>query len=964
MAITFASNISYENPIPERKEYLDAIVRHICQILGFGFGYIDLINNNEAINIASFVADDLDYALIQQLKSLEDENGQALAHSGSILSSKAIQTRLPVISFAHTAISKEAEDIVSQSGQSRLHLPYAIVPVMEGIAPNESLRALVRVVGLDGARELTAEDMQAVSLNGQRLISQLPQLDVHSKQGNIIIESGDSLESFTIVVHHANRLFRRKLSRALKERYEVLECDSEDRAVELLRDEKVDLIVLDSSAEEATGYSFVKAIKAEPQWTRTPVVLTSQESEHDKRVEALEAGADDVIFESCHESEILARLKSLLRHRKTELELSMQLKLLEDYAQKLESVHEEMRKNEERKLYIEEDLRLSKLEADRLRNQEQLLLRISDIIRRSPEIDANIADTLEALAGYLNLDTCFVVMPETAEQDDAIFNEYCEAVEFSVQSDDLDLVIFNTFKQLNRYEHALVIDDFQRDGRVSIFREQINWTFMPKSAFYIPITSEKKLLGILGGHRIDTSMHWTKDNVSFLRQVGDQLAQGVTNARLYLRLQRQATTDGLTGLFNHRTGQEKLSEQLRMAERYQRNLALVMIDVDHFKNVNDSHGHPAGDTVLKAVAELIRSDCRDVDIPVRYGGEEFLLVLPEVSAQGAIVLAERLRKRLEELQIRHEDLTLSVTASIGVAAYPDDASEQDQLLSLADKALYMSKRHGRNQVSTVQDLPSTKFAQAASPLHVVSSDEQSSAEQFKKAQEAISLQEESHRAKAEDVEQEAPQSLNTPEVVALVKSLAQLLYSKSEYAKQHHLETARYADLLAKVMGLSEKQIEEIRVASLLHDVGIVSIPDEVINKPGYVTQEEMKLIMEHPTLGADMIRPISALKGICDVIECHQECWDGTGYPRGLKGEAIPLAARIVALVDAYHAMISDRPWRSAMSDAQARQTLKNGAGFQWDPYLVDVFLAILDSLDEEKKLQEAEEQAPDDKL
>ncbi len=151
--------------------------------------------------------------------------------------------------------------------------------------------------------------------------------------------------------------------------------------------------------------------------------------------------------------------------------------------------------------------------------------------------------------------------------------------------------------------------------------------------------------------------------------------------------ERQATTDGLTQLFNHRTGQEKLTEQMRMAERYQRSLAVVMLDVDHFKQINDNFGHPVGDTVLKAVARLIKSNCRDVDLPIRYGGEEFLVVLPEVKQRRRLhVVCWNVRKSLSQEVIKHESISLNVTASFGIATYPEHALDQHHLLELADKA--------------------------------------------------------------------------------------------------------------------------------------------------------------------------------------------------------------------------------------------------------------------------------------
>jgi putative nucleotidyltransferase with HDIG domain len=180
----------------------------------------------------------------------------------------------------------------------------------------------------------------------------------------------------------------------------------------------------------------------------------------------------------------------------------------------------------------------------------------------------------------------------------------------------------------------------------------------------------------------------------------------------------------------------------------------------------------------------------------------------------------------------------------------------------------------------------------------------------------------------------------------MVKSLASTLYSQSEYNYIHHHETARISELLARVMGLSEPQVQQIKVAGLLHDVGTLSLPSSLLNKQGAFTSEERQMVNQHATLGADLLRPARAMKDICEILENHHERWDGTGYPRGLKGEQIPLPARILSIVDSYHAMISDRPYRAAMTPEEAVQTLKKGAGLQWDPFLVDIFITVLNNL------------------
>ena len=384
---------------------------------------------------------------------------------------------------------------------------------------------------------------------------------------------------------------------------------------------------------------------------------------------------------------------------------------------------------------------------------------------------------------------------------------------------------------------------------------------------------------------------------------------------------------------------------MRMAERYQRSLAVVMIDVDHFKQINDNFGHPVGDTVLKAVARLIKSNCRDVDLPIRYGGEEFLVVLPEVNKEGAEVVAERMRKSLAQEVIKHEGISLTVTASLGIATFPEHALDQHHLLELADKALYLSKRMGRNQVHTASDLNFDRNLNVNKEATPAKDAAQISTEPGVIHHNSGDPHLQNFNPPTVSAEARSTDEL-VPEVVEMVKTLAQSLYSRSDYNKAHHLEVARLSELLAKVMGLSATQIEQIRVAGLLHDVGTLRLPEELLAKQGFFTQEERNLINQHPTLGADLLRPIRALKDICEIMENHHERWDGLGYPQGLKGEAIPLSARIVSIVDSYHAMISDRPYRSALSPEQAEKALREGAGKQWDPFLVDIFVALLNNL------------------
>jgi diguanylate cyclase (GGDEF)-like protein/putative nucleotidyltransferase with HDIG domain len=934
---------------------IDALRRHICQILGFDIALIDIVRGNGIDNLITFFAEE--HGDEVTLEDFVDANNQTLAEADSDIARQVRQKYSPYVG--------EVLLLDETPPDEELRFPYVVVPISDGQGDAATrIKGLIRVVSFDNARKIEASDVSNIRVIGQHLATRIPYLaEPHTEIGTRAPAPRPQTPSTheLIVVAHSNRAVRRRLSRTLSTgQYGLIEADDSERVLQTLRENEVGLLVLDSQLMAADGTMLCRKLKAsESEFTHVPIIVVTADADSNGKVEGLNAGADDCVTDACIDAELLARVRASMRLKKTERELATQLKLLEDYAQRLEYASEVERlasgkiKKEKTQLdSLNQELTLKKREVEILHDQDNRLRRISDTIRKSFKIEEHIAEMLENLAGWLELDNCFVILTEECDEPDIIRCEYAAHDGYRLSEHDYDRALLDIYKNLPKHD-LLLVNDVKRDKRVEPFREVLD-NYHLYSVFYVPVTYENKLLGILGGHKVETQAQWTQHHETFFGQIADQLASGVINARLYKRVERQATTDGLTGLFNHRTGQEKLAEQLRIAERYQRNVAVVMMDIDHFKSINDTYGHPVGDTVLKSVAHVIKRDCRDVDIPVRYGGEEFLLVLPEVSQEGAVVVAERLRKTLQREVITHDDVQLSVTASIGVASYPEDAEGQHHLLEVADKALYMSKRLGRNQVHTAADLMFQELqddqkpqqqqqnagASPASPEIVVATVPSTAAEKAQSMVEAMGT-----AAVAEDKEG------LVPEVVEMVKAMAGALYAKSEYNKVHHLETARFAEMVAKVLGLNQRQIEQIRVAGLLHDVGLLSVPEEIVNKPGQVSAEELRVLMQHPVMGAQMFRPIHALKEICDILENHHECWDGTGYPRGMKGEEIPLSARIIAIVDAYHAMISDRPYRPAMSKEKAKRVLRNGAGTQFDPFLVDIFIACLSELEEQEE-------------
>jgi diguanylate cyclase (GGDEF)-like protein/putative nucleotidyltransferase with HDIG domain len=370
------------------------------------------------------------------------------------------------------------------------------------------------------------------------------------------------------------------------------------------------------------------------------------------------------------------------------------------------------------------------------------------------------------------------------------------------------------------------------------------------------------------------------------------------------RMEELSYTDFLTGLRNHRYLQERLDEEISRAHRHQRPLSLVMLDLDHFRGINAAHGHQAGDDLLQQLAQVVRAGLRDSDIPTRYGGEEFAIIMPETSKTEAELAGERVRRSVEghAFRLRSPDgpQQLQLTISLGVAELPDDTADKEGLIMAADVALLRAKHLSRNRVCSFS---------AGDELASVRLDP---AELYRVLQTAT---------------------------LAAAASLAQALDARDHYTRGHSESVTRYALAIARAMGVPTEELANLQIAGLLHDIGKIGIPDGVLNKPGHLTEEEWRLVRTHPSVGASILGKAPLLTRIIPVVLGHHERFDGGGYPHGLAGEQIPLGARILAVADAYDAMTSHRPYRLPVSHEEALAELRINAGSQFDPQVVGAF-------------------------
>lgn len=444
----------------------------------------------------------------------------------------------------------------------------------------------------------------------------------------------------------------------------------------------------------------------------------------------------------------------------------------------------------------------------------------------------------------------------------------------------------------------------------------------------IPIASFGDMIGvmIIGDYQIDS-------RIELYTLVANYFGLFINNFDLKDKASQNAYLDNLTGLYSHRHFQEVLANELKDAQTKNSSVSVVLFDVNNISKINKEFGHAKGDEVIKAVADKIANNIKQQDSAGRYGGDEIAVILPNMSTEEAKYLAEYITYSISCCSI---DSVGPVRVSVGLASYPEASVDQEKLLILAEQAMYISKSKGcKNGMSTIvssqdydfwDDTALNSFASVLTKRH---------------ASLGINFEEEL----VNKFQNEEINSHN--HLLEVVTSLAGAIDAKDTYTKGHSTSVSRYAVALARALNLPEKEVSRIELGGLLHDVGKIGIPENILRKTAGLNDEEWKIMKQHPTIGAEkVLQPNPLLHDLIPIVKYHHEQWNGKGYPEGLQGEEIPLAARIVAVADTYHALISDRPYRKGMSVEKACEILKMGAGIQWDADLVRQFIQIAPSL------------------
>lgn len=367
--------------------------------------------------------------------------------------------------------------------------------------------------------------------------------------------------------------------------------------------------------------------------------------------------------------------------------------------------------------------------------------------------------------------------------------------------------------------------------------------------------------------------------------------------------------DGLTGLYNHPYIMSRCDYEFNRSLRYGTSLSCLMIDIDHFKSINDTYGHQFGDYILKELATLLRESSRTVDIIGRYGGEEFL-VLVSRNEEKSYEFINRFHQLIEDHVFEFGDRSARITISVGIAEQKKEVASYQELIGRADQALYLAKQDGRNLIRIWDPKPSKHDAAV----------DNAGINDLKNQFDTLSKQ----------VKETYLQSTN-----ALLKAID----ARDHYTLLHSQQVSACAVKIATAMNLSSALINIISNAGLLHDIGKIGIKEKILVKTDPLTKAEYQLLKRHPVIGVNILKDISFLEDELPFILHHHERFDGSGYPHGLKGRSIPLGAKILAVADAYAAMSTDRNFKKKKNNEEIIDDLTFQKGKQFDPDIVDVF-------------------------
>jgi diguanylate cyclase (GGDEF)-like protein/putative nucleotidyltransferase with HDIG domain len=503
---------------------------------------------------------------------------------------------------------------------------------------------------------------------------------------------------------------------------------------------------------------------------------------------------------------------------------------------------------------------------------------------------------------------------------------------------------------------AGLIGQVARTGKTAMYRALPNSMHGAKpvlaestAAMGLPIFYADHLHGVLYVETLEP-IEFSEEESLLLHTLADLISGALHNALTFQKAQEQAITDGLTGVKTHRFFMEALSSEWKRSSRAGRAFALVLMDLDRFKFVNDFYGHLEGDLVLQRVGQILETNCRRSDVVSRYGGDEFVILMPETTMEQARQLSSKLRGWVAADPLLREK---NISASFGIACYPLHGASPQELIQVADASMYLSKHQGGNTVSTADHVDPNEARRwkrdvleaylGVTLKRLFTTGPEAFEEIYLRLRQFTDSlpYTENPKEPPTDGPRALPQS-----ILDTVTSLAYAVDAKDQYTQGHSQKVSAYAALLAEALSMTEAEVEEIRLGAVLHDVGKVGIPEAILNKSGPLNLEEWETMKTHVTFGGKLLETLVPLERIRMMVQHHHEFFDGSGYPEALSGEKIPLGARIITIADSYDTITSDRSYKKGRTAEQALSELERCAGTQFDPRLVIAFVRAMRQL------------------
>lgn len=487
------------------------------------------------------------------------------------------------------------------------------------------------------------------------------------------------------------------------------------------------------------------------------------------------------------------------------------------------------------------------------------------------------------------------------------------------------------------------LDLFRADGKeavcdnvAAIFGKEVHEIFMRQLIAIClgqTLFETETVLRTLDGKKLDCVVRWmvpsdSKDtlsrvilsivDVSAYKEAQGQL--GILNKELThynKKLSKLALRDLQTGVYNYHYLEEALDSEFSRARRYNHPLSVLMLDIDYFKSINDVYGNQFGDLVLKQFAAKLKRVVRKYDTVIRYSGEKFVVLCPGIDSRIALLLAQRLLDAVTIYNFGDSEHIIKLKLSIAVTTFPlDNVAKGMELVNLADKIMDKAKEDGGGRVY--------------SAVNII----KGALDDSEARKDAAFL-----CNKLDKLNRRANES-----IMEAVLAFAKTIELKDHYTGEHVESTVENAIKIASILSLSQNDIELIRRAAVLHDLGKIGISEKILLKKGRLTKSEFEQIKKHPQIAADILRPIHFLHDLIPLVLYHHERWDGLGYPAGLNGEEIPIGARIISIADVYQALTSDRPYRKAFTKTDALRIIRENSGTQFDPVIAERFINILE--------------------